>query len=52
MRYHSGVFSTAPAVAAPAVAVLVEQILWESRICFTKTFGKTASSGFVKWIRE
>jgi hypothetical protein len=32
--------------------VLVEWILWESRIRFTKTFGKTVSSGCVKWIRE
>jgi hypothetical protein len=48
------VFGMAPAVAvaAPAVAVLVERILWESRIRFTKTIGKTASSGCVKWIRE
>jgi hypothetical protein len=46
-----GCVRLAPAVATPVVVVLVERILWWSYIRFRKTFDKTASPNYVKWIR-
>jgi hypothetical protein len=43
---------TAASVAAPAVTVLVEWILFWRWIRFRKTFGKTYSPNCVRWIKE